>query len=190
MKINKFKNKKISLYILAILVLFFAAFLVASNKKSEHYKNNKDNNIFTSVKDALSKDLTLYCEFSDNNSSFKSYIKNGSVRVVNNSKEDGRSGDMIMKQGKMYIWDNTTKTGFVYEIPKEENSEKDFGLSEKDTIKADMYLNLIDKYKDSCKVSAVEDSFFDEPKDVEFKDMTKFLEDLKQQMPQINIPQQ
>ena len=49
---------------------------------------------------------------------------------------------------------------------------------------------MIDKYKDSCKVASVEDSYFVTPNDVNFQDMNKFLEDLQNQMPQIELPEQ
>ena len=47
---------------------------------------------------------------------------------------------------------------------------------------------MIDKYKDSCKTAVIEDSYFSEPKDVKFQDMSKLLQDIKNQVP--SFPQQ
>lgn len=147
--------------------------------------NKNSNGLFESIKDALSKDLTLSCDFNDGNSQVKSYIKNGSVRV--STVSDNNSGEMIMANDKMYIWDIKTKQGFVYDIPKSENgTNQEIGMTGQEVVSSEGYLDLIDKYKDSCKVATVEDSFFVAPSDIEFQDMAKMLEDLqKYQMPQI-----
>ena len=87
----------------------------------------------------------------------------------------------------MYIWDGKTKQGFVYETKDEDTSNQNVGMTAGEVVKSDSYLNMIEKYKDSCKVSTVEDSYFVPPTDVKFQDMTKFLEDIKNQMP--SIPQ-
>ena len=71
----------------------------------------------------------------------------------------------------MYMWDSKTKEGFVYSI-NEEN-----GNSE--AVKSDSYFEAIDKYKDSCKIATVMDSYFTIPTDVNFQDMSKLLEDLQ-----------
>lgn len=190
----KLKNKSVLLAVIFIVLALSGYFLYKSNNsKNTELKNgeeSKNGSVFTSIKDALSKDVTLYCDFNEGNVSFKSYIKNGAVRVTTSSTEKGQSGDMIMKNNKMYIWDSTTKTGFIYDVPEDSESSNVSVDSSSSTTGSTNYLGLIDQYKDSCKVTAVEDSLFVEPKDIDFKDMTKFLEDLQQQMPQVNIPQQ
>lgn len=137
----------------------------------------KPTDLFTSIKDALSKKMTLVCEFNDDKgTSTKSYIKNGAVRV----SSMGQSGEFIMKDNKMYMWDDKTKQGFVYDVPQGEVSQT--GTTE--VSQSDSYLGMIDKYKDSCKVATVEDSYFVPPTEVNFQDMTKMLEDIKMQIPQ------
>lgn len=192
-------KKNISLIILVLVVLgLVGGFLyIKSNKNSSNLGSlNKiagdknSNGLFNSIKDALSKDLTLSCEFNDGSSQVKSYIKNGSVRV--STVSDNNAGEMIMANNKMYIWDTKTNEGFVYDIPKnEDGTNQEVGMTGQDVVSSESYLDLIDKYKDSCKVATVEDSFFVAPSNIKFQDMAKMLEDLqKYQMPNVEVPQE
>lgn len=182
------KNKRVLITsILILLVLFVAgASYLKFRSNSNQSENNTtgDKSVFTSIKDALSKNVTLVCDFNDETgSSVKSYVKNGAIRITTTNKEsEDTSGDIIMKDKKMYMWDLKTKQGFVYDIPDAEDNS--VGMTSDEFIKSESYLDLIDKYKDSCKVSSIDDSYFNLPTDVKFQDMSKFLEDLKSQMPQ------
>lgn len=180
-------NKKVLIAVVVVIGILLLGFLYPKKDRDNLMVNSntqKSDGVFDSIKDALTKDLTLQCEFSDENSSFKSYIKNGAVRVTTNSTNEGQVGEMIMKDSKMYIWDTKTKEGFVYDVPKNEDGKSgEVGMTGQEVVSSESYLDLIDKYKDSCKVATLEDSFFETPKDINFQDMSKFLEDLKQQMP-------
>lgn len=191
-------NKKRVLFtsILLLLVVFVSG---VSYLKFKNNNTNSDNvedsgtadNVVTSIKDALSKKVTLVCEFKDDSgSSVKSYIKNGAIRIMTNNNAESGAGEIIIKDKKMYMWDVKTKQGFMYDVPEE--SENDTAsITNGEIVKSESYLNMIDKYKDSCKVSSVEDSYFDLPSDIKFQDMAKFLEDIKSQMPQgFELPNQ
>lgn len=165
------------LIIVGILLLLLIGVVVYSKQKNNKTPENvtTTNNVFTSIKDALSKNITLVCDFKDDSGvSTKSYIKNGAIRISS-------EGEIIMKDKKMYMWDLKTKQGFVYDVPDQDISSTEANQSEN-------YLNMIDKYKDSCKMATVEDSFFIPPSDIKYQDMSKLLEDLKKQIPQ--LPQQ
>lgn len=186
------KNKKVLIFVGVVILLalsVFVYFKFGSNKSENKDQSAASRSIFSSVKDALSKNITLVCEFKDDGGqSVKSFIKNGAVRVTSTGlEENGQAGDIIIKDRKMYIWDGKTKQGFVYETKDEGVDNQNVGMTAGEVVKSDTYLNMIEKYKDSCKVSTVEDSYFIPPTDVNFQDMTKFLEDIKSQMP--NIPQ-
>lgn len=177
------KNNKLIVVVVTILLLLVVGFIVMKKKggPDTNFKNQETpKNLFTSVKDALSKNITLVCEFKDDSGmSTKSYIKNGAVRV-SSTGQDVQTGEMVMKDKKMYMWDLKTKQGFVYDIPDSEDSSEN--------LKSEAYLDMIDRNKDFCKVATVEDSYFIPPTDIKFQDMSKLLEDLQNQMPQ--IPQQ
>ena len=188
------KNKKTIFIIIAILLLCLvggASYIKLkgdSDNDDSGSKSTESKGIFTSVKDALSKNITLVCEFKDDSgTSVKSYIKNGAVRVSSTTASGStQSGDIIMKDKKMYMWDLKTKQGFVYDIPDADTStDSKVGMTSTEVNQSESYLNMIDKYKDSCKAATVEDSYFTPPTDVKFQDMSKYLEDLKKQMPSI-----
>jgi hypothetical protein len=175
------KNKKTLILVAVALLLLVGGFAYSkfkSGKSMTSDTSEKGNGIFTSVKDALSQKLTLTCEFTDETgASTKSYIKNGAVRVSSVSNND-QAGEIIIKDKKMYMWDDKKKEGFVYTIPDEsENGQNE--VTNGDLVSSESYLNMIDQYKDSCKVATVADSYFTIPTDVNFQDMSKLLEDLQ-----------
>lgn len=183
------KNKRVlitSILILLVLFVAGASYLKFRNNSNQLGNNTTvDKSVFTSVKDALTKNVTLACEFNEDESTFKSYIKNGAVRVSTTENTQTQAGEMLMKDNKMYIWDSNSKEGFVYDIPKDtEGDNEKVGMTGQAVVSSESYLDMIDKYKDSCKVATLDDSFFTPPSDVKFQDMSKFLEDLKSQMPQ------
>lgn len=174
-------KKKLFVIILIILALFVGFYYIKSRKditSDSSLDSSQDKGIFTSVKDALSKNLTLICEFKDDQgSTTKSYIKNGAMRITL-TDDSQEMGEVVIKDNRMYNWDRNTKKGYIYDIPESESG------SDTDN-KIGSYYEMIDEYKDFCKVSAVSDSYFDIPTDVSFQDMSKFLEDYQNQMPQI-----
>lgn len=185
------KNKKVLAIVIAVLLLaLVGGFIYVKSKSSKVETNNiatGNKSVISSVKDALTQKLTLSCEFTDESGTIvKSYIKNGAVRVTSVGSEADKSGEIIMKDKKMYIWDTTTKVGFVYEI--EDQAVDGADNPSQENITSDSYLDMINKYKDSCKVATVADSYFVPPTDVNFQDMTKFLENMQNQVPQIEIP--
>jgi hypothetical protein len=99
----------------------------------------------------------------------KAFIKNGAIRTDTTDPNPERSGSMIMKDKKMYMW--TNKEGYVMEIPDvtpAEGSTADTTTSESEDIMKDL-----EEYKDHCKTSVVADSLFTPPGDVNFQDMSK-----------------
>lgn len=178
-------GKKIFVIVFVVLLVIVGGVSYSRFKNSDNVSVTESKSIFTSVKDALTKNVTLTCEFNESESTFKSYIKNGAVRITTSGDNSTQAGEMIMKDNRMYVWDSKTKEGFVYDIPKEVDGDtQDVGMASQQVVSSESYLDMIDKYKDSCKVATLDDSFFTPPTDVKFQDMSKFLEDLKSQMPQ------
>ena len=175
------KDKKVLIIIVVIILLALAGGFIFLKSKSLNVgpisSSPTNKSIFSSVKDALTQKMTISCEFTDETGTLvKSYIKNGAVRITLVGAETDKSGgEIIMKDQKMYIWDTETKEGFVYDIAGEE------GETGKQVFNSDLYIDMIDKYKDSCKVATVADSFLVPPTDVNFQDMTKFLENIQNQ---------
>ena len=125
-------------------------------------------NLFTSIKDALSKSLSLECQFKNDTADQKfdviAYIKNGAVRM--STKAEGKEGasEMILKDKKLYIW-GSKEGAFVMDLPDGgQNANSADTLAE------------LEKYKDSCKPTVVADSMFVPPADVKFQDLSKMMQ--------------
>lgn len=173
-------NKKILLIAGGVIVLLAVGYFFMKPKTQDLTGTP---NVFISVKDALSKNLSLVCDFKDEKGQItKSYIKNGAVRV---STTDGKqASEIIILKDKMYMWDEKTKMGFVYPIKTEDQTSK-VGMTGTEVTQSETYLGMIEKYKDSCKTSIVSDSLFTPPTDVKLQDMSKLLEDLQKQIPTV-----
>ena len=183
------KNKKAIYIVILILLVLVGGFFYTKSKKTSSpgmdLNLSGDTNIFVSVKDALSKNLTFACEFKDETGvSTTSYIKNGAVRV-SSINESGETSEMIFKDNKMYTWDLATKEGIVYDVSDSEDTDADSESVVSTNDKVAAYYNMIDLYKDSCKVTAVSDSYFEIPTDVKFQDMNEFLQNMMNQIPQL-----
>lgn len=148
-------------------------------------------NIFTSIKDALSKSLTLTCNFKDEQGvQTTTYIKGGAVRVVMaETAGQKQPNNVIIKDKKMYMWNDTDKTGLSYTMTEPAvtgavvSPEAAGGQQPTSANKEDSILATIEKYKDACKTGVVADSFFQVPTDVKFEDMSAFTQQLMKQVP-------
>lgn len=179
------KSKKLSLILVLILVLIVASFFYTKFKSKKDVNTDSpktENALFASVKEAMGKKLTLSCEFQNEGSTVKSYIKNGGVRI-STVNSDGTTAEFLQKDGKMYIWDTKSKQGFVSSLS---SNETDSNIKNQDLVSTEKYLDLVDQYKDSCKVGDVSDQLFSIPADVSFKDLDQFMKDIQSQIP--NLP--
>lgn len=155
---------------------------------------NAGGNVFTSIKDALSKSLSLKCVYTDESGvETTSYIKGGAVRVMMAGQTDAsQPNNIIMKDKKMYMWSDAKKTGFVFTIEEPEvtplpNEDKkmvrpedsDAGTKQEESI-----LAQIEKYKDACKPEVIADSMFAVPTDVNFQDMDALQKQMMKGLPQ------
>jgi len=145
--------------------------------------NSGSTNVFTSIKDALSKSLSLKCVYKDEQGiQTTTYIKGGAVRVaMEGVKEKDQPNSIILKDKKMYMWDEISKTGFTFTMTEPKVTPGK--LPETTASKDESVLAQIEKYKDSCKTEVIADSFFTPPVDVKFQDMSAFTENLMEQDP-------
>ncbi len=149
-------------------------------------------NVFTSIKDALSKSLSLKCVYTgEGGVETTTYIKAGAVRVMMAGNANAEQpNNIIMKDKRMHMWSDSSKTGFVFTIEEPQNvtpfptvedameSEDKSGTDQQESI-----LAQIEKYKDACRPEVIADSMFAVPTDVEFQDMNALQEQMMQQLP-------
>lgn len=175
--------------IVLLLLLGGGAFLAFKNKPAQPGAVNtnveqgqtQDSNVFTSIKDALAKSLSLECTYQDEKGNeTKTFIKGGAVRVEAKMSAEGKTtnSQAIMKDKKMYTWDDATKKGVIFEIPEESLQTTPSAQAPAGDNKGESLLADIEKYKDSCKTSVVSDSLFTPPTDVEFQDMSKIFQNI------------
>lgn len=143
---------------------------------------------FTSIQDALSRSLSLECSFTDDGGrQTKSYVKAGAVRTDFTGKNTEDSGSAIIKGKKMYYWNTTKKEGFMMEVPavtpgkSESNPAPSAGSMGKGSSASEVY-SMLEKFKNSCRASAVADSLFTPPTDVKFQDYSEMMKGFKQMM--------
>lgn len=157
--------------VLVILLLLGVGSYFYMGSKGTTPSNSTGGNVFTSIKDALSKSLSLKCVYKDEQGvQTTTYIKSGAVRVsMEGVTEKDQPNSIILKGKKMYMWNEVSKTGFIFAMaepvvtPGQEAQVKKSQDAE--------VLAGIEKYKDSCKTEVISDSFFSVPTDVKFQDM-------------------
>jgi len=121
--------------------------------------------IISSIKDMLTKQLSLSCDFKDQNGRhIISFIKNGSVRVDITGKSSQDSASVIVKDKKIYFWNSSI--GMMLSEPEiTETTSNSFIQTQWNTV-----VKTVEKYKDSCKNATVSDDKFTLPANVKFKD--------------------
>ncbi len=165
-------KKLLPLIIVAVLVLAGVGGYLVMGKKGANPLSSATNS-FTSIKDALSKSISLECDYTDETGrKVKSWIKNGAVRADVASSNADESGSTIVKDKKMYFWNAKSAISLTLtdEAQKEVNSQANEITKDKEVV------NEIEKYKSSCKPAVVSDSLFTPPSNVNFQDMSKLLQ--------------
>jgi len=176
--------KKVLPIVAVVLLLIVAGFFLKGTKKpGTSLLNKPEGNVFNSIKDALSKSLSLKCVYKDEQGvQTTTYIKGGAVRVIMEGiKDKEQPNTIILKDKKMYMWNEISKTGFTYSITEPKVTPGQ--VTENSGDKNESVLAEIEKYKDSCKTEVIADSFFVPPTDVKFQDMSAFTENLMKQVP-------
>lgn len=170
-------SKKGLIIVLIILLLLGGGYLYFNSQQAKQAvpgaASTAAGKAFGSIKDALSKSISLKCEYPDDKGNkVTTYIKAGAVRMMGySSGSDGTSGQALMKDGKMYFWDDKTKEGTVISFDTEKMKEA--AESVKTSNQSEDFLQGIEQYKDYCKTATVSDSLFTVPTDVKFVDLAE-----------------
>lgn len=171
------------LIILGVILIVLLVGAGAAYKLAKHFapaavqKVAQQSGVFGSIQDALSKDLTLQCQFTDETGrQTTSYIKHGQVRADIKASDPKQSGSVIVKDKTVYFWN--TQMGIKMALPDEAETKElvknaaPTGTS--GSQGADM-LAMMEKYKNSCKPAVVDDSLFVVPTTVKFTDLSQML---------------
>ncbi len=170
--------------VIAVLLLGGVGFMVMRKNQSpgetvaptSSSSQTTSGNVFSSIKDALSKSLSLECSFADDQGrQTKSYVKNGAVRADITSVKAEESSSIIMKDKTMYFWN--ARGGFKMQIPEAQGtpSSGQGTAGTTGTSQATNVMGTLEKFKDSCKPAVVSDSMFSPPAEVQFKDFSEMM---------------
>lgn len=185
--------KKTKFYLIIPFFLFLLVLSACSKKEEvqEEFKEKEvkeqeikeDELLNYSLKDLLEKDESLYCVSLENTeeaeikTSF--YIDNQKQRMRSNSEVKDKleglnySSSFILEDNWLYMWnDLMIMDGMKFYIEEDE--------SDSEALDMDQDLEL------SCQAWQVDDSIFNLPSDINFSDMSEFLEQLKEiEMPEM-----
>lgn len=169
-------NKNLVIAGVVVLVLFIAGggYMVLNKRQTTPTgaqnattAKPEEKTLFTSIKDALSKSISLECMYKDDmGRETKSYIKNGAIRADMSSSKPEETGSMIVKDRKMYFW--TAQGGFMAQLPEGTDPKQE--ISQEQSM-----MESLEKYKSNCKPSVVADALFMPPTNVKFQDYTQMM---------------
>lgn len=157
------KSKKSLIYLIAIvLICVVAAFIFSKSKSREGAGTSKNGGVFSSIEDAITKSLSLKCEYKVGENTTIAYVKGKNIRIEG-TWEGKSNSSAIMKDNKLWSWDSQKKEGIIFPFDMTEGQEK--GTTSQSIIEG------LENQKQFCKVSVFSDSMFDPPTDVKFQDL-------------------
>ena len=173
-------NQKLLIGLVVILLVGGGVGFVVMSKKGTpatpgtSQTSTTGGNVFTSIKDALSKSLSLECMFTDEDGrQTKAYVKAGAVRSDFTGKIANESGSVIMKDKKIYFWN--AQGGFMMEVPEETPAAGEPTTKETPGGVGDI-METMEQYKESCKPAVVADSLFTPPANITFQDFSQMMQ--------------
>lgn len=170
-------NKGLIIGVVFLLLVGGGAYVVMKNKSggapSTTAPSGGSGSVFSSIKDALSKSISLECSFTDESGhQTKSYIKNGAVRADITASDPKESGSVIVRDNKIYFWNS--QGGFV--MSATEGTSAGGGQQTAGAQTASDVLQTMEKNKSSCKPAVVADTLFTPPANVQFQDLSKLMQ--------------
>jgi hypothetical protein len=162
--------KKVIFLVCLILVLGGCG-KEAQNQQQSQTQNQEDKGIFSSIKDAFNRSLTLRCEFTDESGNKSvNYIKNKMIRTE--TIQDGKQMYGLFRDNKMYLWGTDSNQGMIFNLD-EMNANAQPGNEQVQT--ADEIINGLEQFKDKCRVDNVADTLFAVPSDVTFSNLNDLM---------------
>ncbi len=173
-------KKYLSIIIVIIVLAVIGVFVYFNNSSKQgspiEQVKTGGNNVFSSIKDAMSKSLSLKCEYQNVEGKSTTYVKGDKVRVITETTgAEAKIANLIFKDNKMWIWNNGEKEGFIFEID-EQSVDKEDELSGQ-TNKEEL-IEELEQYKDKCSTTIIQDSMFSPPSDVTFKNLNNLQEEM------------
>lgn len=140
-------------------------------KKKETGDGNENKNVFNSIKDAVTKQIGLKCEYEDEEGvKATTYIKGNNVYLE--SEVDSEDVKMkfkgVIKDQKYYLWNDENKQGMVFDLSKVDSEEMDSSGTQTKVQTQDEIIAKLEQNKNKCKPENISASRFDTPSDIQF----------------------
>ena len=136
----------------------------SSNNPSKPTDSPK--NIFTSIADAIQKQIVLKCEYTDEDGkTTTTYIKGKTVRMIGQGNDDKKI-DGLIKDDKFYIWSEENKQGMVIDITKMQGAS----MGKTPINSVDDVIGVLESQKNKCVASPESSGLLDLPSDIKFTD--------------------
>ena len=134
----------------------------------------KKADVFTSIKDAITRSITLRCDYKDDNGKVTvTYIKGQVIRMMadENVKDDAMNVNSLIKDNKMYVWASESKDGMLIDMAAKQNAN-DTNAGNTKIQGTDDIINDLEQEKNNCRQENAPDSIFEVPMDINFKDFS------------------
>jgi hypothetical protein len=140
-------------------------------QKPEEKSEEEGGGLFESIKDAMSKSLSLKCDYpTGDGGKITYYVKGNKVRFEGAWKTKDETVTVITED-KMFNWNLKTKEGLILPLKQQEGENKNV---------AEELINDLETNKKFCKTAVVSDSVFNPPADIKFNDLSKLMEKAQQ----------
>ena len=159
-----------------IIFVLVAVILLSGCEKKTSEINPIENkvNVFTSIQDAVTKQLVLKCEYTDEDGQkVITYIKGNTVRLDGTGEEVNVAG--LMKGNTFYLWDEVKKEGMELDMSKM-TADGSVTMGEKPINGIEDVIAVLQEKKDSCSVSPESAGLLELPTDIKFTKAEDFLE--------------
>lgn len=165
---------------IVVLILLGGGFLLLNKSKSTNVPNAAvspkptEGNVFSSIKDALTRSLSLECSFTTPSGvQTKAYIKNGKVRSDVTGKTPNETGSAIIMDKKMYFWN--AQTAIMMELPDVSVTP---AAGQDKVAGTQSTLTSLEQYKSYCHAATISDSLFVLPTGVKFQNMSSMMKNM------------
>jgi hypothetical protein len=142
-------------------------------KETGNQENPEDNkSVFSSIKDAVSQQIGLKCEYQDEEGvKATTYIKGNNMYMESEVENDDVTVKVkgVMKDQKYYLWSDDNKQGMVFDLSKVETEGKDTPLA--NVQSQDEIIAKLEENKNNCKPENIAPSMFETPSDVQFVEL-------------------
>lgn len=165
--------KKIFILLACLLPLLMlsACTLKKGTETTQIEETQEKTGVFESIKDAMSRSLSLKCEYNSPSGKVIASIKGKSVRIDGAWQNQSDSG-AIIKENKLWSWDKEKKEGIIITLADQENTDKSLDPEE--------IINNLEQRKQDCHVAVVADEVFEPPTDIKFQDLSELMKQFGQ----------